>query len=216
MKKNFGRVSRNESEDIRIWVQEVQGALCVELRVYDRSGRHGDVSLPEPEGLVVPIHVLWNLIQVLEETHDHLVKEGLVDVPAMNNLITADDPIKLHLVVDPPAPQPDTRSEPPVSVKLSIECYPLDAPGNWPSEQITGEIRDLSSERAQAWLPKEFPAGSRLAVLISMGDLNFRGQAEVVGVAIHPQDGNYQHSLRWLALGPQAKTILSKIIDAAG
>lgn len=215
MKKNFGRVSRNASEEIRVWLQEVQGDLCVELRVYNRAAQGGGVSLPEPEGLVVPIHALSELCQALEQVHEHLLKEGLVDVPIMRNLVTVDDPIKLHLVVDPPVPQPDTPSEPTVSVKLPVECYSLGVPDNWPSEHVTGEIRDLTKDSAQVSLPKEFTAGSRLAVLMTIGTLHFRGQAEVVGTAPHPQEGSYQHSLRWVSLNPQAKATLAKIIETA-
>lgn len=216
MKKNFGQVRRNASEEIRIWLHEVQGDLCVELRVYNRSGQDGEVSLPEPEGLVVPIHALSELCQILEQVHDHLLTEDLVDVPSMRNLVTADDPIKLHLVVDDPSgPQSETHHEPPVTVKLPMECYLLDAPDTWPSEQVTGEIRDLSSEGAYVWLPREFAAGSRLAVLITIGELHFRAHAEVMGAEQTPQDGSYPHSLRWVSLGPQAKTALLKIIDTA-
>lgn len=214
MKKNFGRVSRNKSEEIRVWLQEVEGNLCVELRVYDRSAQQAGVSLPELEGLVVPIHVLWDLIQVLQQTHNHLTKEGLVDAPTMNNLITADDPIRLHLVVQPSDPQPDTGPKPSVSIHIPLECYPLGTPDNWPSEPVTGEIRDLSTEQAQVCFPKEFPTGSRLAIT-RIGDQIFRAQAEVVGTALHPDNGTYRHSLRWLSLSPQAKAALSKIIDTA-
>ncbi len=216
MKQNFGRVSRNASEEIRVWLHEVQGELQVELRVYDRSVQGGGISLPEPEGLVVPIHALSELCQILEQVHKHLFKKDLVDVPSMRNLITADDPIKLHLVVeDPSGPQSQTHHEPPVTVKVPVECYLLDAPDTWPAEQVTGETRDLSSEGAQVWLPREFAAGSRLAVLIIIGELHFRGHAEVVGTAPSPQDGSYPHSLQWVSLSPQAKAALSKIIDTA-
>ncbi len=216
MKKNFGRVSRNASEEIRVWLQEVEGELQVELRVYDRSAQGGGISLPEPEGLVVPIHALSELCQVLEQARDHLLQEGLVEVPTMRNLITADDPIKLHLVVeDPSGPQSETPSQPPVSVKLPVECYALGAPDTWPSEQVTGEIKELAIDDALVWLPREFTVGSRLAALITIGELHFRGQAEVVGAAPDPQDGYYRHSLRWVSLNPQAKHALSKIIDTA-
>ena len=215
MKKNFGRVSRNESEEIRVWLQEIQGDLCVELRVYNRSAQGPGVSLPEPEGLVVPIHALSELCQVLEQAHEHLLKEGLVDVPIMRNLVTVEDPIKLHLVVDPPVPQPNTPTEPTLSVKLPVECYALGAPDNWPSQQVTGEIGELSSENAQVWLPREFAIGSRLAVLLNIGELTFRGQAEIVGAAPHSQGGYHQHSIRWVSLNPQAKATLAKIIQTA-
>ena len=121
MKKNFGRVSRNESEDIRISLTEVQEELFVELPVYSRSARHGGGSQPEPEGIVVPVHALSELCHLLEQTHNHILKEGLVNVPTLGNLIVSEDGAatpstwKTH---PPPSPmstaglvcQPDCRS----------------------------------------------------------------------------------------------------------
>jgi hypothetical protein len=80
---------------------------------------------------------------------------------------------------------------------------------------VIGEIRELAIDNALVWLPREFIVGSRLAALITIGELHFRGQAEVVGTAPDHQDGYYRHSLRWVSLSPQAKAALSKIIDTA-
>ncbi|MBW8058531.1 MAG: hypothetical protein FVQ86_11045 [candidate division NC10 bacterium] len=72
---------------------------------------------------------------------------------------------------------------------------------------------DVSS--APVWLPEQFPVCSHLAVFMRIGELIFRGQAEVVEAASHPKGGNYRHSLRWISLSPLAKAALSKVIDAA-
>ncbi len=89
---------------------------------------------------------------------------------------------------------------------------PANQPRKNPSS-ITRTETDVSS--AHVWLPEQFPVCSHLAVFMRIGELNFRGQAEVVEAASHPKGGNYRHSLRWISLSPQAKAALSKVIDAA-
>ncbi|MFQ5848324.1 MAG: PilZ domain-containing protein [Candidatus Methylomirabilales bacterium] len=218
MKKNLGRVSRNESEEIRVSLRKVHGELHVELRVYGRSAHHRGAYLPEPEGIAVPVHVLSDLCRVLEQTHNHLVNEGLVDFPSLTTLMQgeAGDPVPLCLA-DPRGTTSDSRAEPRVPVRLPLECHLLSAPDTWPSkplpDQVTGEIRVLSGGGALVRLPAQFPAWSRLAVFMRIGELIFRGQAEVVEVASHPKDGTYRHGLQWLSLSPQAQTALTKIIQ---
>lgn len=220
MNKNLGRFSRNASEEIRLLLREVHGELHVELRAYGRSARHGGAYAPEPEAILVPVRLLSDLCRVLEETHDRLLKERLVDVPSLTNVISiaATDPITLQRV-EPPDLLPDSRSERRVAANLPIECHLLSAPDSWPSQplpgQVTGEIRVLGSGGAHVWLPEQFPVFSHLAVFMRIGELIFRGQAEVVEAASHPKGGNYRHSLRWISLSPQAKAALSKVIDAA-
>lgn len=79
MQKDLGRVSRNDSEEIRLTLREIRGELCLELRVYTRSARHGGTAVPDPEAIVVPVRVLPELSRVLEQSLDRLVKEGLAE-----------------------------------------------------------------------------------------------------------------------------------------
>jgi hypothetical protein len=209
MKKDLDRVSRNDSEEIRLTLQEIRGELCLELRVYTRSAQRGGTPIPDPEAIVVPVRVLPELWRALEQSHDRLVKEGLAEEPG--------DPATLCLG-DLQAATPNTRLDPGPAVKLPVECYLLGTPSDtWSSKplsgRVTGEIRDVSSGGAQAWLPEQFPVSSRLAILMRIGDQTFRGQAEVLGAAHHPEDGYYRHSLRWLSLSPQAEAALSKLVD---
>jgi hypothetical protein len=219
VKKKVGQVRRNETEEIHISLKELHGELHVEMRVYGRSARHGGAYLPEPEAIAVPVHALLDLCHVLEQTHDSLLKEGLVKLPSLMNMISigAGDPVTLQ-----PAPQPDAPPEAPrgpqVAVKLPFECVLMGAPESWPStplpERVTGQIRVLSVRGARVWLPAQFPACCHLAIFLRVGKIIFRGQAEVVEVESHPKNGNYRHRLEWRSLSPQAQAALSKIITA--
>jgi len=208
MKKDLGRVSRNDSEEIRLSLREVRGELCLELRVYTRSAHHGGTPIPDPEAIVVPVRILPDLCRVLEQSHDRLVKEGLAE--------KAGEPATLCLG-DLQAATPNTHSELGTSVKLPVQCYLLKAPPDtWPAKtlpgHVAGEIRDVTSGGAEVWLPEQFPISTHLAILMRIGEMTFRAQAEVVGAAPHPKDGHYCHNLQWLSLSPQAEAALSKLV----
>jgi hypothetical protein len=218
MNKDLGRVSRNDSEEIRLTLREVRGELCLELRVYTRSAHHGGMLVPDPEAIVVPLRVLPDLCRVLEQSHGRLVKEGLAASPSRPTIVTVQPTESPTLCLgDLQAAMPNARSEPGTSVTLPVECYLLKtSPDTWPSKplpgRVAGEIRDVSSGGAEVWLPEQFPISSHLAVLMRIGEMTFRAQTEVVGTAPHPMDGYYRHSLRWLSLSPQAEAALSKLV----
>lgn len=218
MNKDLGRVSRNDSEEIRLTLREVRGELCLELRVYTRSAHHGGMPVPDPEAIVVPIRALGHLCRLLEQIQDRLIKEGLIEAPSSAKVITmqAGEPVTVCLGDPEATPSPNTRSEPRMPIQLPVECYLLRTPDIWPSKplpgHVTGEIRDVSSGGAQVWLPEQFPISSHLAILMKIGEMTFRGQAEVVGVAPHPKDGYYRHNLHWLSLSHQAEAALSKLV----
>lgn len=217
MTKKVGRVRRNETEEIHVSLKELDRELHVEMRVYSRSARDGGAYLPEPEAIFVPVHALLDLCHVLEQTHNSLLKAGLVKLPSLMNMISigTGDPLTLQ-----PAPQPDAPPDAPsgtrVAVNLPFECVLMGTPDIWPSpslpERVTGQIRILSARGALVWLPAQFPAGCHLAILVKVGKITFRGQAEVTEVAPHSKDGNYQHRLEWRSLTPHAQAALSKII----
>ncbi|MGH7423976.1 MAG: PilZ domain-containing protein [Candidatus Methylomirabilales bacterium] len=218
MNKDLGRVSRNDSEEIRLTLREVRGELCLELRVYTRSAHHGGMPVPDPEAIVVPIRVLPDLCRVLQQSHDRLVKEGLAAPPSRPTIVTMQptEPPTLCLG-DLQAATPNTRSELGTSVTLPVECYLLKTSSDtWPSKplpgHVAGEIRNVSGGGAQVWLPEQFPISTHLAILMRIGEITFRAQAEVVGTAPHPKDGHYSHDLQWLSLSPQAEAALSKLV----
>lgn len=220
--RSFGRVRRNESEEIRLSLQEVNGELYVELRVYGRSKGKDGAYLPEPEALVVPVYVLPELCRALEETHDSLRHEGVVESPALENLITVDTGSSafVEFAKEPPAVA-ETVSDHRVAVSLPFECYLLGAHSDTRRSQsipghVFGEVRILSRRDALVWLPEKFLPGNQLAVLIRIEELSFRGQAEIAEVAPQPRDGKYWHRVEWRSLTPRAEEVLSTIIDTAG
>lgn len=220
MKKSFGRVRRNESEEIRLTLQEADGQLNVELRVYSRSKRQGEGYVPEPEAVVVPAHALSDLCRALEEAHDSLRNEGLVESPSLPNLITMDVGTSMTMeLADGLNHLAATVSDRRVAVNLPFDCYFLGAPETVTSESLpghmAGEVRTLSRRDALVWLPEKFPVPSHLAIVIRIEDLSFRGQAEVIEAASDPRDGKYWHRLQWHSLAPHAEEALSKIIDTA-
>ena len=156
MEKNFGRISRNKVEDIRVSLKEVNGTPHVELRVYARSPRRGEAPIPEMEAIVVPIQNLFDLCQILEQAHDHLLKEGLVQVPYIAQAVnlTPDDQSPPP-VMDVPGASPDALRARNVPVKLPFESHLLGAPDTRPAkelpQQVTGEIRILSGRGALVW-----------------------------------------------------------------
>lgn len=99
-----------------------------------------------------------------------------------------------------------------MTLKVPAGCRLLDAADSSPSEPLIGEIKDVSQGGAQLWLPRRLPLYSRAEVFMRIGDLNFQGRAQVVGAEVHPKDGRYRHGLQWLALNPEAKVVLSKIL----
>jgi hypothetical protein len=220
VKKNVARVRRNESEEIRLSLEEANGELHVELRVYSRSKGQGGAYLPEPEAVIVPTRALADLCRALEETNDSLREGGIVESPPLSNLITGDAGSSSIELGEAFTPVPETRSENHVAVKLPFDSYLLGgAPETWPAQplpdHVEGDMRILSGTGALAWFSVQIAVSSRLAIVLRIGDLNFRGQAEVVEVAPDPKDGKYWHRLEWLSPTPQAQETLSKIIDTA-
>jgi hypothetical protein len=218
MKKDLGRVSRNDSEEIRLSLREVRGELCLELRIYTRSAHHGGMPVPDPEAIMVPVRVLPDLCRLLEQSTRRLVQERLAAPPSRPQILTMEpaEPPTLCLG-DLQAATPNTAPELGTSVTLPVECYLLKTSlDTWPSAplvgHVAGEIRNVTSGGAEVWLPEQFPISSHLAVFMRIGEMSFRAQATVVGTAPHPNDGYYRHSLKWLSLSPQAEAALSKLV----
>ncbi len=216
MKKNVGHVSRNDSGEIHISVHEIHGDLYLNLRIYSRPS--SDEGTSETEAIIIPIRMLPDLCETLEQTKADLVKEGFVDVPFHPTGTEARKPVFV-LRAEQPSSQPERRNESPVPVRLPVECRLLSAPKSWSTkpatDPVTGETKDLSTGGAQVCLPEQFPIGTHLAVFMRSGDLTFRAQAEVMGVVSDPQHGRYRHKLHWMVLDDQARTTLLQMMEAA-
>jgi hypothetical protein len=214
--EDLGRISRNESEEIRVSLQEVQGELCVEVRVSSRPAPEGRTVLPQQQSIVVPLDALSSLCRVLVQSQDRVLRDGLMRTASRprETMPDAGEPVTLQ-EADPRPPRRYKRREPRISVRLPVEAYPFsneDSSRSEPKgERVTGEMKDVSNGGAQIWLSEHFPPPSRLAVFLRIGKHTFRGQAEVVGSGPRPKEGKYRHNLRWLSLNDQAKAALSKL-----
>lgn len=217
MKRNLGRISRNASEEIHVWLREVNGQQVVELRVYTTVKDRNPLSLPPQEAITVPVNVLSDLWRILARTQYHLAAEEVA-----RDLSRAED-------VTPTAGKRATpsrayrrdhrhsrRREPRVPVRVPAKCYLLGTPHAAPSKpktgQVMGQIWDVSSGGAQVWLPERFPVMSRLAIVMPIGQPLFRGHAEVLAATLQPREGKYRHNVRWLPLDAQSRAALSKLL----
>ena len=219
MEQVLGRIGENESEEIRVSLQEVQGDLYVEVRISSRPARQGRASVRE-QTIVVPLEGLSNLCRVLVQTQDRVLKDGLMRTAARvsETMPEAGESVALQ-EADSQPPRRYKRREPRISVRLPVEAYPLstqDSSHSEPAgEKVTGTMKDVSHGGAQIWLAEHFPPGSRLAVFLRIGKDTFRGHTQVVGSGRKPKDGAYRHNLRWLSLTDQAKAALSKLTGSS-
>ena len=214
MKKKFGRFIRHESGEIQVSLEEVQGQTYLDLRIYNRAAHHDENS--RPEQIAVPLRMLGDLCEILHQTKEDLVKEALIEAPSPDEARSTEAHKPVFVLR---AEEPRRQSEMSAPLTLPAECRLLSAPKSSPTkpttEQVTGHTRDLSPGGAQIWLPEQFPIGCHLAVFMRTGELTFRAQAEVKGVASNPEHGYYRHNLKWMVLDPQARTALAQIIEIA-
>lgn len=215
MNEALGRIVTNESGEICLSLQEVQGDLFVEVRVSPRPARQGRAPVPE-QTMLVPLEALSTLCRVLVQAQDRVLRHGLMRTTSRpkETMPDADEPVRMR-EADPRPPRRPNRREPRIPVSLPVEAYPLDPQDSLHSEpagdKVTGEMKDVSSGGAQIWLFEHFPPPTRLAVFLKIGKHTFRGQGKVVGSGPRPKEGKYRHNLRWLSLNEQAKSALSKL-----
>ncbi len=86
----------------------------------------------------------------------------------------------------------------------------------WPTKPLSGEIRDISAGGAQVWLLQRLPRFKQVDVAFSIDGRGFQGRAEIISVELEarrdPQTGQHRHGLRWVAVEPKAREILSGAI----
>lgn len=213
MKKRLGQVSRTKLEDICVSIREVQGTPHVDLRVYRRSARLGGDAVGGMEGITVPLNLLPELLQVLDESQERLFQEMLKH-PRSHAKVRksqAQEGAELRNANNAVTPRRllgDRRGRR-VPLRVPVECR------HWPAVDyytVTGETEDVSVGGAQVWFPERFPLLSPVAVSMQIAGLPFQLLAEIVGVGVRQRYGRYRHSLRWLGLNAQAKAALSQVI----
>lgn len=216
VKKKLGQVSRSQSEDICAMLREVHGAPHVELRVYRRSPCSNDECLPGTEWIAVPVEMLPDLLRMLEQTQDQLVRQGMVHLPSFSEATSmeAGEAVTLEAFA-PPSRRGDARRDCRVPLVVPVGCRLLSTQDPAPSKAVTGETEDVSSGGAQIWISERFSLFSRVEVFMQIAGVNFQGRAQVVGAEVHPKGGRYRHSLKWMGLNPEATAALSKLTNSA-
>ncbi|MEE8608267.1 MAG: PilZ domain-containing protein [Nitrospiraceae bacterium] len=212
-KKKLGQVSRSQCEEICAILREVNGTSHVELRVYRRSHRPGEESLPGTEAIAVPVETLPDLLHMLEQVQDQLARQGVVHLPsfAEATAMEAGEAVTLDAFC-PPSRRGDARRQCRVPLVVPVGCRLLD--GVDPSKAVTGETEDVSTGGAQIWVSERFSLYSRVEVFMRIGGMNFQGRAQVVGAEVHPKSGRYRHSIKWVGLNAEATAALSKLGSA--
>lgn len=214
MRKKFGRFIRHESGEVQVSLEEIEGQMYLDLRIYSPPAHNGEDS--RLERIAVPLHMLGDLCEILQQIQGDLAKETLIEAPSLDEgrATEARQPVFV-LEAEQPCGQPEMPSSPTLPVDCRLLSAPKSSPTKPTTEQVTGHTSDLSPGGGQIWLPEQFPIGCHLAVFMRTEELTFRAQAEVNGVASNPEYGYYRHSLKWMVLDPQARTALAQMIDIA-
>jgi hypothetical protein len=209
-KKKLGQVSRSQCEEICAILREVNGTPHVELRVYRRSHRPGEESLPGTEAIALPVEMLPDFLRMLEQAQDQLARQAVVHLPsfAEATAMEAGEAVTLDAFC-PPSRRGDARRQCRVPLVVPVGCRLLD--GEDPSKAVTGETEDVSTGGAQVWIPERFSLYSRVEVFMRIAGMNFQGRAQVVGAEVHPKGGRYRHSIKWVGLNAEATAALSKL-----
>jgi hypothetical protein len=214
MTENLGQVSRNQLEDIRVSLSEFLGKPHVELRVYVRSALGDGKPLLGREGIVFPASLLPDVLRMLTQAQELLLKRGLIYVPAPSVVQERGEPTTVRRAASP-APQASRRN-PRVPVRLPVECRLVRPDASRPDKPVAGEIKDVSIGGAQVWLPQRLPRFVQVEVSTAVEGMSFLARAEVVTVEIEAKKdqktGYHRHGLRWVVLEANAKAALSKVI----
>lgn len=208
MKKKFGRVKRSKLEDICAVLQDVHGAPHVELRVYRRSADSVQQSLPGREGIAVPVQLLPDVLDMLEQTKKELIQQGLLHPSSPAYATTMEVGEEVPLRVRAPSRRGDSRREARLSLAVPVGCRLLD---DAEPKTATGQTEDVSHGGTKAWLTERFSLFSKVELFMRIGEVNVQAQAQVVAAELHPVRKRYRHSFQWLGLSPEAKTALLKL-----
>ena len=99
-----------------------------------------------------------------------------------------------------------------VPVKVQVACRLVSE--SCSPKPLIGAIKNISIGGLQLWLAERLSLCNRVELFARIAGANFRGQAEVVRAELQPQDGLYEHGLRWLHLTATAQDALEKVIRA--
>ena len=213
--ESFGKIVCSKLDEVWVSLQEVHGKPHLEFRIYSTPPPGAPAPIPRREAIALPIDQLPNLLRVLTHAQELCISRGLLYAPAPASVVTMQDGLSVSL------PQRErttkARQHPRVPVQVPVECRLVEPEKFWPASSVSGEIRDLSLGGAQVWLRQRFPRFKDVNVACIVDGKGFQARAQVVSVELEshkdPQTGLHRHGLRWVAMEPRARQILTDVIS---
>ena len=217
MTKTLKQTRGNQLGKICLSLCHADGGRSIELRVCRPSSQPGEACVPQGEGVTVPLDFLLELRrllgQILGQTEDRSITEGSSHAPSPSSIITMErgEPVGLDLNI-PLSRRSEFRRTVRVPLSVQVACRLVSETCS--PKPLIGAIKNISTGGLQLWLSERLPLYSCVELFARIAGANFRGQAEVVRAEVQPQDGRYEHGLRWLHLTPPAQDALAKVIQA--
>jgi len=227
MTKTLKQTRGNQLGKICLSLHHADGGRSMELRVCRPSSHPGEACVPQGEGIVVPLDFLLALRRLLEQIEDRFVTEGPSHPSSPSSAITMGpshpsspssiiamergEVVGLDLNI-PLSRRGEFRRTVRVPLSVQVACRLVSE--SCSPKPLIGAIKNISTGGLQLWLTERLPLYSSVELFARIAGANFRGQAEVVRAEVQPQDGRYEHGLRWLQLTPPAQDALAKVIRA--
>jgi len=213
MTKTLKQARGNQLGKICLSLRHADGGRSIELRVCRPSSQPGEACVPQGEGIVVPLDFLLALRRLLEQIEDRFVTEGPSHPSSPSSIIAMErgEVVGLDLNI-PLSRRGEFRRTVRVPLSVQVACRLVSE--SCSPKPLIGAIKNISTGGLQLWLSERLPLYSSVELFARIAGANFRGQAEVVRAEVQPQDGRYEHGLRWLQLTPPAQDALAKVIRA--
>lgn len=213
MTKILKQSRNNQLGKICLSLRHADGGRSIELRVCRPSSQPGEACVPQGEGIAVPLDFLLELRRLLEQIEDRFITERPSHRPSPSSVIAMErgEPVGLDLNI-PLSRRGEFRRTVRVPLSVQVACRLVSE--SCSPKPLIGAIKNISTGGLQLWLTERLPLYSSVELFARIAGANFRGQAEVVRAEVQPQDGRYEHGLRWLQLTPPAQDALAKVIRA--
>ncbi|HSB69129.1 MAG TPA: PilZ domain-containing protein [Candidatus Methylomirabilis sp.] len=213
--EHFGKIACSKLAEVWVSLQEVQGKPHLVLRIYDTPPPGAPSPIPRREAIALPIDQLPILLRVLTHAQEICMSRGLLYAPATTSVVVMQDGVAVSLPLQERTTK--ARQHTRVPVQVPVECRLVEPDKFWPDKSVSGEIRDLSLGGAQVWLRKRFPRFKEVSVACIIDGKGFQARAQVVSVELEshkdPETGLHRHGLRWVAMEPKAREVLTEVIS---
>ena len=212
--EHVGKVPCGPLEEVWVSLGEVHGKPQLELRIRGASAPDKAPLLPEHQGILLPVDQLPSLLRLLTRLREVCVTRGLLSDTGQASVVMMEQgdsivlPLQKRAIV--------ARRDPRMPLRLPVECRLVDTEGFRPLKPISGEIRDISLHGGQVWLPRRLPRFTHVDIAGLLDGKGFQARAQVVNVEPEskrdPTTGYYRHGLKWVAMEPKPREILTAAI----